>query len=61
MEWALGWVLAVIYIFLFIVLGVQTIRRGHWVLFFIGIIFPLLWVVGALMPPTRRAHEAGVV
>ena len=56
----MGGLLAVIYIALFIVLGIQTIRRGHWLLFFIGIIFPLLWVIGALMPPTQRAQEAGV-
>jgi hypothetical protein len=61
MWWAFGWVLAVIYIFLLIFLGLETIRRGRWVLFIIGIIFPLLWVIGALMPPTRRAQEAGVV
>ena len=61
MEWALGLVLAVIYIAMLVFLGVETIRRGHWLLFFIGIIFPLLWIVGALMPPTRRAMEAGVV
>ena len=60
MWWGMGGVLAVIYIALFIVLGIQTIRRGHWILFFIGIIFPLLWIIGALMPPTRRAQEAWV-
>jgi len=60
MWFAMGWVLAVIYIALFIFLGIETIRRGHWLLFFIGIIFPLLWIVGALMPPTRRAQEAGI-
>jgi hypothetical protein len=36
MWWGMGGVLAVIYIALFIVLGIQTIRRGHWLLFFIG-------------------------
>jgi ABC-type multidrug transport system permease subunit len=61
MWFAMGWVLAVIYIAMLIFLGIETIRRGHWLLFFIGIVFPLLWVVGALMPPTRRAQEAGVV
>jgi len=61
MWWAMGWVLAVVYIALLVFLGLETIRRGRWILFIIGIIFPLLWVIGALMPPTRRAQEAGVV
>ena len=29
-------------------------------LFFVGIIFPILWVVGALLSPTESAQAAGV-
>jgi hypothetical protein len=61
MWWAMGWTLAVIYIALFLVLGITTIRKGHWVMFLVGILFPLFWVIGALMPPAGRAEEAGVV
>jgi hypothetical protein len=39
-------------------LGVATLRKGHTVLFVIGIIFPLLWIIGALMAPTPRASGA---
>jgi hypothetical protein len=60
MWWGMGFVLAVIWITLFIVLGVSTLRNGHTILFIIGIIFPLLWVFGAIMPPTERALERGV-
>jgi hypothetical protein len=56
----MGFVLAVIWISLFIVLGVATLRNGHIVLFIIGIIFPLLWVFGAVLPPTEKALERGV-
>ena len=59
MWWGMGFVLAVIWISLFIVLGVSTLRNGHIVLFIIGIIFPLLWVFGAILPPTQRALEGG--
>jgi hypothetical protein len=36
-------------------LGVATLRKGHTVLFVVGIIFPFLWIIGALMAPTPRA------
>ena len=29
-------------------------------LFFVGIIFPVLWIVGALLGPTQSAEAAGV-
>ena len=39
-------------------LGVATLQRGHWVMFIIGIFFPLFWIIGALVPPTRDARAA---
>ena len=32
--------------------------RGHTALFWLGILFPLLWIVGALMRPTPAAAAA---
>jgi len=50
------WILfAVAYLTALAVLGMATLRKGHTVLFWVGIIFPFLWIVGALMPPTPRA------
>jgi hypothetical protein len=50
------WILvAAIYLAALISLGVMTLRKGHTVLFVVGIIFPLLWIIGALMAPTPRA------
>ena len=46
--------LGAIYIVLLITLGVMTIRKGHWVMFLIGILIPIFWIIGALMPPRRR-------
>lgn len=50
-----GWsiTLMIIYLVLLFTLAVLTFRKGHWILGLIGIIFPLLWVVGALLPDTR--------
>lgn len=53
------WILlAAIYLVVLITLGVATLRKGHFFLFFIGIFFPVLWLIGALISPTPRA--AGV-
>jgi hypothetical protein len=55
-------VLSLLYITAFILLGVTTLRKGHYVLFLVGIIFPILWIIGALLGPTpeatARAHGA---
>jgi hypothetical protein len=48
--------LVVLYVALFVGLGMSTFRKGHQVLFWVGIIFPVLWIVGAIMPPTARAE-----
>jgi hypothetical protein len=45
-----GGLLGLLYFVLMITLGIITIRKGHWVMFIIGIFFPLLWIIGALMP-----------
>jgi hypothetical protein len=53
------WILFVaVYFTALISLGVTTLRKGHTMLFIFGIIFPLLWIIGALVAPTPRA--AGV-
>jgi hypothetical protein len=55
-----AWVItAVIWVLLFIFLGIRTLRRGHWVMFIIGLVIPLFWIIGALIPPTASARAAG--
>ena len=49
---------AVLYFIALVWLGVATLRNGHGVLFVIGIFFPLLWIVGALMAPAPPAASA---
>ena len=53
------WILlGAIYLTALIVLGMSTLRKGHYFLFVVGIVFPFLWIVGALMGPTPRAAGA---
>jgi hypothetical protein len=55
------WILlGALYLTLFFMLGLATLRNGHYVLFFVGVIFPILWIVGALLGPTQRVEAAGV-
>jgi hypothetical protein len=56
---AILWILlGIIYFAVMVTLGVATLRKGHVVLFCVGIVFPFLWLIGALIAPTPRA--AGV-
>ncbi len=41
---------AVLYLVLLVTLGIISIRKGHWVLFILGIFIPLFWLIGALLP-----------
>jgi hypothetical protein len=43
----------ILYFVLLVTAGILSIRKGHWVMFIIGIIFPLFWIIGALMPPRQ--------
>jgi hypothetical protein len=45
--------LGAIYFVLLVTLGIISIRKGHWVMFIVGIFIPLFWIIGALMPPKR--------
>jgi hypothetical protein len=51
-------VLVVLYIALWVTLGMTTLRKGHTALFWFGIIFPVLWIVGAIMQPTPQVAAA---
>jgi hypothetical protein len=54
------WILlSVVYLTLFFVLGLATLSKGHYILFSVGIFIPILWIVGAVIPPTQNAAAAG--
>jgi hypothetical protein len=50
----LGSGLGVLYIVLLLVLGLTSIKKGHWIMFLIGFVIPIFWLIGALLPPVRR-------
>jgi len=55
MEWVvIGFAGVIIWILLPIFLGLRCLRRGHWVMFLIGIFLPIFWLIGALIPPVER-------
>ena len=45
---------SILYFVLLVTLGIISIRRGHWVMFIIGIFLPLFWFIGALLPRKTR-------
>jgi hypothetical protein len=53
MYWALGGLGALLYFTLLLVLGISCLRKGHWVMFILGIFLPLFWIIGAVIPPVR--------
>ena len=46
--------IGVLYVLLFLFLGLRSIKNGHWIMFLVGIPIPLFWIIGGLMPPVRR-------
>jgi hypothetical protein len=54
MFWAITG--GIIYFVLIVTLGVMSLRKGHWVMFIIGIFLPFFWLIGALMPSRRLAY-----
>ena len=50
--------LAIVYLNALVVLGMSTLRKGHTILSWLGILFPFLWIVGALMQPTAAVAGA---
>jgi hypothetical protein len=45
-----------LYIACWIYFGLATCRKGHYRMFWIGFLFPVLWIVGA--PISRTEHAA---
>ena len=53
-EIDMAFIFGVIYFVLLVTLGIISIRKGHWVMFIIGLFLPLFWIIGALMPSRDR-------
>ena len=46
----------ILYLVLLVVLGLTAIKKGHWIMFVIGIFIPVFWLIGALLPPTQPSE-----
>lgn len=54
LDWGFTFTLAILYFALMFTVAILTFRKGHWVLGLIGFIFPILWLIGAVIPERRR-------
>ena len=45
-----GFTVGIIWLVLLVTLGVICLRKGHWVMFLIGLFIPLFWLIGAVIP-----------
>lgn len=54
LDWGLTFALGILYVALVFTVAIVTFRKGHWVMGLIGFFFPILWLIGAILPPTRR-------
>ena len=52
--WYVGGGLGILYIVLLVTMGIMTLRKGHTVLFIVGIFLPFLWLMGAIMRPVNQ-------
>jgi hypothetical protein len=52
MWWGIG-AGAILYFIVAFTLGLMSLRNGHGWMFFFGIFFPVLWIFGAFMRPSR--------
>ena len=53
--------LGVLYVLLLVTLGITSLRKGHWMMFLLGFILPVFWLIGALIAPTQAASRPGRV
>jgi hypothetical protein len=51
MGWWIGG--GILYLVLIVTIGLMCIRKGHWVMFIVGLFLPFFWLIGAIMPPVR--------
>jgi hypothetical protein len=59
LEWFLTTILMVMYIFLIFTVALITFRKGYFVLGFLGIFLPFLWLIGALLPDKHEGMMTG--
>ena len=58
---AILFVITVAYVTCIFTVAAITFRNGHWILGILGIFFPVLWLIGAVLPPTSEAVLEGTL
>jgi len=60
MESWIGWMFAAmffsLYVFCIVTVCVLTFQKGRWVMGVIGIILPILWLIGAVLPAKKGSR-----
>lgn len=56
LEWVFSFSLLVIYITALFTVALYTLRKGHTILFIIGIFLPILWLIGAIIPAKQGSR-----
>ena len=56
LDWFLSSLLFVIYVVCLFTVCLLTFRKGHVILGIVGIFFPFLWLIGAVLPPRRGSR-----
>jgi hypothetical protein len=60
-HWYLyGGVLGLLWLACLVSAGVLTWKNGHMVMFFVGFVFPILWIVGAIMTKKPAPYQPRV-
>ena len=55
LEMILSAFLLIIYLTAIFTVAGLTFSKGHWILGILGVFFPFLWLIGAILPPTKAA------
>ena len=53
--------IGVVYLVLLVTLGLMALRKGHSVMFILGIFLPIFWLIGAMIGPTEAASRPAPV
>lgn len=56
LEWVLSITLFVMYIWLVFTVAIVTFKKGRTVLGCLGVFFPFLWLIGAILPAKRGSR-----
>ena len=56
LEWTLGIILFSIYITAIFTVCLITFQKGRWLLGIVGIFFPILWLIGAILPARQGSR-----